>query len=82
MEGASQAAGIRAEDQAFNSNQEAAHQSLIGERLNANYGLETQAAGANWQRRFAAKKNRYELLQAQQQAQLRLRLALLSQMDG
>jgi hypothetical protein len=80
-EGAAKAAGIRAEDQIFNDSQNLAYQQMVGDRLNANYALDTAAQGADFSKRFAGQQNRFGLNQARQQALMRLRMALLSRME-
>lgn len=80
-QGAQQAAQIRAEDQAFNSNQDMAQQVMDQGRLNDNYAMTTGLQGANFQKLFARQQNMLGLNQARQAANIRLRLALLGQME-
>jgi hypothetical protein len=80
-QGAQQAAGIRAEDQAFNAEQQAGYDQLVQSRLNSNYDTMTGLNNANWQKRFAQQSNRLGMQQARQQAWQNIRLALLSQME-
>lgn len=78
--GAGEAAQIRMEDQAFNQGQEMSQQILDQSRLNDNYQMTTGLQGANFQKRFAQQQSSLGLNQSRQQAAMRLRLALLSQM--
>jgi len=80
-QGAQQAAGIRAEDQMFNAQQDAGYQALVGARLNSNYELQTGLNSANWQKQFAQQSNRLGMGMARQGAWQQIRLALLSQME-
>jgi len=80
-QGAQQAAGIRSQDQAFNSQQDAAYQALLGARLNSNYELQSGLNSANWQKQFSQQSNRLGMNMARQQAWQQIRLALLSQME-
>lgn len=80
-QGAQQAAGIRAEDQAFNAEQQAKYEQLIGDRMNDNYQLQTGMNAANWQKQFGRTSNQLNMDTARQQAWQNIRLALLSQME-
>lgn len=79
--GAEAAAGIRAQDQAFNSEQDANYQAMIGARLNSNYELQSGMNSANWQKQFARQSNLLGMNSARQSAWQNIRLALLSQME-
>jgi hypothetical protein len=76
-----QAAGIRAQDQAFNQGQDFNWESMIQGRLNDNFSLQSGLNSANWQKQFAQQSNRLGMNQARQQAWQNIRLALLSRMD-
>ena len=80
-QGAQQAAGIRAEDQAFNNQQDAQWQAMVGARLNSNYELQSGMQGANWAKQFARQSNALNMDMARRQAWQNIRLALLSQME-
>jgi hypothetical protein len=80
-EGASQAAGIRADDQGFNENQRSQWEQMRDQRLNDQYGIQTGMQGANFAKQFAGKQNRWNLRVSQQRASNALRLALLQMMD-
>lgn len=80
-EGASQAAGIRADDQATNDDLRAQFEQMRDQRLNDHFGIQTGMQGANFAKRFAAKQNQWNLRVAQQRASNSLRLALLQMMD-
>ena len=80
-QGAQQAAGIRAEDQAFNAEQQAEYDQLVQSRLNSNYDLMTGMNNAGWQKQFARRSNALNMGNARQQAWQNIRLALLSQME-
>jgi len=79
-EGASAAAGIRGEDQAFNENQKANYEQMVDDRLNHNFGIQTGMNAANFGVRMAGQRNRASLAQARARAQMSLRLALLSKL--
>lgn len=79
--GAQEAAGIRAEDQAFNAGQDLAQQMMNTSRMNDNYQLMTGMQGANFQKMFARKQNAVGLQQARNLASMKLRLALLGKME-
>jgi hypothetical protein len=80
-EGASNAAGIRAEDQAFNEQQQANYEQMVDDRLNHNFGLQTGMNAANFSVGMAGKRNRAMLDMARRRAQQSLRLALLSKLS-
>lgn len=79
--GAQQAANIRAEDQSFNAGQDLAQQMMNISRMNDNYQIMTGMQGANFQKRMARQQNAYGLQQARNLASMKLRLALLGQLE-
>ena len=80
-EGASNAAGIRGEDQAFNEQQQAAYEQMVDDRLNHNFGIQTGMNAANFGARMPGKRNQAALDLARRRAQMSLRLALLSKLS-
>jgi len=78
--GASDAAGIRAEDQSFNSSQNFAWDQMVQDRLNSNLGTALGMNAANFDQLMAGKQNRWSLQMARSRAAQSLRLALLSKL--
>lgn len=79
-EGASNAAGIRSEDQAFNASQNAAWDAMVEERINNNASANLGMNAANFERLMSGKQNRWSLQMARSRASQALRLALLSRL--
>lgn len=77
-EGASAAAGIRAEDQQFNSQQTWDNEMLKEQALAFDYGQMTERNAVGAERRMARQQSIAGIHQARQRAAMQLRLALLS----